>query len=60
MAMYDIPAELSYVAAFTGKKIHYVGHSQGTTQMFASLSLNTKGVREHMHEFIALAPVTYL
>jgi hypothetical protein len=31
MAEYDIPAVLGYVAKYTGKKIHYIGHSQGTT-----------------------------
>lgn len=28
--------------------------------MFAALSLNVTGVRKHLHEFIALAPVTFL
>jgi hypothetical protein len=31
MAKHDIPSVLDYIAHFTNKKIHYIGHSQGTT-----------------------------
>lgn len=34
-----------------------MGHSQGTAQMFAALSQNTKWMRERIQLFIAVAPV---
>jgi pimeloyl-ACP methyl ester carboxylesterase len=40
MAEFDQPALWEYIMKVTGvEKITYIGHSQGTTQMFASLSL---------------------
>ena len=38
MVKYDIPAAFEYIHEITHKKIHYVGHSQGTMIMFAALS----------------------
>lgn len=39
MALYDVPANLEYVAKATGvEKFPYIGHSQGTVQMFVALS----------------------
>lgn len=39
MGRYDVPANFKYVLDFTGKKrMAYVGHSQGTMQMFYALS----------------------
>lgn len=38
MAKYDLPAAFDYINNVTGKKIHYIGHSQGTMIMFAALS----------------------
>jgi hypothetical protein len=37
--------------------VTYIGHSQGTTQMFCALSENLPFFRERMNLFIALAPV---
>ncbi|XP_055678088.1 lipase 3-like [Lutzomyia longipalpis] len=40
LALYDLPATIDYILKKTGrKKLSYVGHSQGTTSMFAMLSL---------------------
>lgn len=36
MARHDLPAVVRYVTRVTGRKIVYVGHSLGTTQMFAA------------------------
>jgi len=62
MARYDIPSVIDYVYKNTNKKIIYLGHSLGTTQMFASLSdkKTTKFVHDRLELFIALAPVVYM
>ena len=61
MATYDLPAAFKYITDFTGKpKISYAGHSQGTTQMWAALSEQNPIVREHLHHFFAIAPVSYI
>ena len=63
MGEYDVPANLAYVTAYTGKdKVTYVGHSQGTSQMFAALSDQKTNayVSSKINGFIALAPVAYL
>ena len=39
-ARYDVKGQIEYVRNQTGKKVGYVGHSQGTIQMFAALSEN--------------------
>ena len=58
MAEFDQPALWEYVIRVTGNnRITYIGHSQGTTQMFASISLNPDFYLKHMVRFIALAPV---
>jgi pimeloyl-ACP methyl ester carboxylesterase len=37
----DIPGIISYIRSYHGDvKIAYIGHSQGTSQMFSELSLN--------------------
>lgn len=58
MAKYDQPALFKFVLGRTGvQKVTYIGHSQGTTQMFCALSENLAFFKEHMNLFIALAPV---
>lgn len=61
MGQYDIPAVLDFITLKTGvKKTAYVGHSQGTTQMFYALS--EPGIARTMNEkvsvFVAVGPVT--
>ncbi len=57
MADYDVPANIDYVLAATGfEKLVYVGHSQGTIQMFAALSDNPD-LADKLDLFIAVAPV---
>jgi pimeloyl-ACP methyl ester carboxylesterase len=38
MTSYDLPAAFTYIAKETGKKVHYIGHSQGNLIMLAALS----------------------
>ncbi|XP_048005213.1 lipase 3-like [Leguminivora glycinivorella] len=56
----DLPAMIDYVLAMTGRnKLHYIGHSQGTTAFWVMCSLRA----EYNHKIIsmhALAPVAYL
>lgn len=62
MARHDLPAVVRYITELTKGKIVYVGHSLGTTQMFAALADTV--VNDFLHSkievFIALAPIVYL
>ncbi len=56
MAKYDVPAMLRYILHHTGfEKLAYIGHSQGTIEMFASLILNHT---LPLTAFIGFGPVT--
>ena len=39
MGKNDLPAAFDYIYKITNKKIHYIGHSQATMQMFVHLIL---------------------
>jgi hypothetical protein len=61
MSQYDIPASLDYITNLTGKqKVAYIGHSQGTTQMFYGLSELESYYKNKLSIFVALAPVTMI
>lgn len=63
MARYDLKANIELILRITGQqKLIYVGHSQGTTQMFAALSdpATSAFINSKVKKFIALAPVVYL
>lgn len=59
MAEHDLPAMIDYVRLVTGaQKLSYVGHSQGTTQMFLALGIDNAGFwKERINLFVATAPV---
>jgi len=60
MGKYDIPAVLDYVTVQTGIEKHaYIGHSQGTTQMFYAAAMPTlkTHIEKRVSVFIALGPV---
>ena len=63
MAKYDVPAFIALIRDTTGvQKLTYIGHSQGTTQMFAALSdpeIRPK-VAPFLHQFHALAPIVFM
>lgn len=41
LGKYDVPAQVNYILQATSRlKISFVGHSQGTAQMFAALAEN--------------------
>ena len=60
MARYDLPAAFTYINRITSKKIHYVGHSQGTLIMFIALSSGLKTVSDNLLSYHAFGPVAYL
>lgn len=63
MGRYDVPANIKFILDKTGQeKLTYIGHSQGTTQMFAALTdPETRDyVNSKVEKFIALAPIVYL
>lgn len=61
MGKYDQPAQIDYVRAQTKvDKVTYIGHSQGTTQMFYAISDDEAFWKQRLNLYIALAPVTKL
>lgn len=60
MGIYDLPAAFRYITRITNRKIHYIGHSQGTLSMFIALSMQVKDVAENLLSFHAFGPVAYL
>ncbi len=59
MGMYDLPAFISHILKINkwSKKLIYIGHSQGTTSLFAALTTSLEYFKERIKLFIALAPV---
>lgn len=61
MGLKDLPASFDYITNLTGvEKLAYVGHSQGTAQMFVALAENEAYFKTKVSIFIALAPVTMI
>ncbi|KAK2505408.1 hypothetical protein MC885_005364 [Smutsia gigantea] len=57
MAKYDLPSTIDLILKKTGQqKLHYVGHSQGTTIGFIAFSTNPE-LAKRIKTFYALAPV---
>uniref|UniRef100_A0A1B0CF41 Partial AB-hydrolase lipase domain-containing protein n=2 Tax=Lutzomyia longipalpis TaxID=7200 RepID=A0A1B0CF41_LUTLO len=60
MAIYDIPAMIDFILKTTGRtKLHYVGHSQGTTVLFVMLSLKPQ-YNDKLLSAQALAPIAFM
>lgn len=58
MGLIDLPTFIDFIIEKTGlEQIAYVGHSEGTTQMFLGASLNPDYFKEKINLFIAMAPV---
>lgn len=57
MGEFDVPANVNYILANTGQeKLSYIGHSQGTSQMFAQLSDNPD-FADKINIYCAFAPI---
>jgi len=58
MGLKDLPTFIDFILETTGlETISYVGHSEGTTQMFLGASLNPEYFSSRINLFVALAPV---
>ena len=62
MGLYDDTANITFIKEKAKKeKIFYIGYSQGTVQMFYSLSHLEKSFLQHnLIKFIALAPCSII
>eukprot|EP00178_Gracilaria_changii_P009790 TRINITY_DN2842_c0_g1_i1.p1 TRINITY_DN2842_c0_g1~~TRINITY_DN2842_c0_g1_i1.p1 ORF type:complete len:199 (+),score=25.69 TRINITY_DN2842_c0_g1_i1:167-763(+) len=64
MGQFDVPANLNEILRITGKpNLTYIGHSQGTSQMFAALSDTDKAseyIKKRVNKFIGIMPVSYM
>ena len=61
LGKYDAPAQIDFVRKQTGQdKISYIGHSQGTSQMFSALAEGHGDLKDKINIFIALCPITNL
>ncbi len=59
MGEYDLPAIIEFIRKRTGKeKISYIGHSQGTAQLFSALTYNTEFFTSRLNCFVAFGPIT--
>ena len=60
MGEFDQPALWRYVLNHTGaKQATFIGHNQGCTQMFASMTQFPDFYKSKMKRFIAIAPLIY-
>jgi lysosomal acid lipase/cholesteryl ester hydrolase len=59
MGLYDIPAIINHIKEINkyNDKIIYIGHSQGTAQLFSALTLNLDYFHKNIKLFVALGPV---
>ena len=61
LGKYDAPTQIDFVLEKTGqKKLSYVGHSMGTSQMFSALSEGHSHLKDKLHNFVALCPIINL
>lgn len=60
MAQFDLPAAFRYISNATQKKLHYIGHSQGTMQMHIAMSLNNPVIEGLIDKYFGFGPVAYV
>jgi len=61
MGTIDVPAFIDFIIAKSGvEKVSYVGHSEGTTQMFMGLSLMPGYYKAKVNVFAAMAPPVFI
>lgn len=60
LGVYDLPPMIDYILSRTGKtKLHYTGHSQGTTSFFVMTSMKPE-YNDKIILMNALAPIGYM
>ncbi|XP_026468821.1 lipase 3-like [Ctenocephalides felis] len=60
IGMYDVPAMIDHALNVTGeKRLHYVGHSQGTTAFFVMAS-QKQSYNSKIASMQAMAPIAYM
>ncbi|XP_050085818.1 lipase 1-like [Anopheles aquasalis] len=60
IGLYDLPATIDYILKRTQqRRLHYVGHSQGTTAFFVMTTMRPE-YNEKVIEMQALAPVAFM
>jgi pimeloyl-ACP methyl ester carboxylesterase len=59
MGVYDLPPIINHIKKINmyNDKIIYLGHSQGTAQLFSALTMNLEYFQKNVKLFIALGPV---
>lgn len=61
MGIYDLPAIIDYILKLHKiNKLTYIGHSQGTAQLFVGLTILPDYFKSKLNGFIALGPITSL
>ena len=61
MGLHDLPAIIDHILETTNStKLKYIGHSEGTTQMFMAATLEPDYFKSKVSVFSALAPVTFM
>jgi len=61
MGTIDVPSFIDFIIEKTGvDKVSYVGHSEGTTQMFMGLSSMPEYFKEKVNVFAAMAPPVFI
>jgi len=61
MGTVDVTTFVDFIIEKTGvEKVSYVGHSEGTTQMFMALSLMPDYFRAKVNVFVAMAPPVFI
>ncbi|XP_043724201.1 triacylglycerol lipase 2-like [Telopea speciosissima] len=58
VALNDLPAIVDFVYNQTGQKLHFVGHSMGTTTPMAALSQGK--LADKLNSVVLLSPIAYL
>ena len=59
MGNLDMPAMFSYIYNHTQQKMHFLGHSQGTSVMHVSLSRRNPVVEELLDQYHAFGPLSF-
>lgn len=61
MGTIDVPTFIDFITEKTGlENISYIGHSEGTTQMFMGLSLMPDYFKQKVNLFVAMAPPVFI